>query len=506
MRQVAIVHYNTPELTEAAIWSIRKHGGEDWAVTVFDNSDKRPFKIPKCRAFGDVTIIDNTKCQIIDFDAELAKYPNRDFDHAVNFGSAKHMMSIQWLMDNTFKDTDFLLMDSDILLKRDPSVLFMPTECCCGYIQQGALAWNPGKVDRIVPFLLYINTPMCRAGGARFYDPERCWCMNGDPSNRLNWYDTGAAFLEDIKTKKPQCHGKVLSREIYVSMFEHYQKASWEKTDLNKQQAWLIQHADLWEPTPLERGIKDVAICAIGRNENRYAKAFVERYLKLGVKKIFLYDNGFGDEEHLSDVVKDKKVEIIDWRDRKNQQCLAYEDCYQKHGKDYAWIGFFDFDELLNLGRKKNLPKLLETYAHADAVLVNWKIIRDDGTPMEPTKCVKYDFPENDHVKAFVRGGLNGKLWKQSTPHIPFAQQLKCVNSIGMDIEQKPFTPYDFSVMYLEHYTTRTAEEFVAKVKRGFPCGESYTENYRKNAVEYFFKINERTPEKEAVLAELVNP
>ena len=27
-RQVAIVHYNTPELTEALIKSIRKHGGE----------------------------------------------------------------------------------------------------------------------------------------------------------------------------------------------------------------------------------------------------------------------------------------------------------------------------------------------------------------------------------------------------------------------------------------------------------------------------------------------
>ena len=26
-RQVAIVHYNTPELTEAAILSLRKHGG-----------------------------------------------------------------------------------------------------------------------------------------------------------------------------------------------------------------------------------------------------------------------------------------------------------------------------------------------------------------------------------------------------------------------------------------------------------------------------------------------
>ena len=42
-KQVAIVHYNTPELTRAAILSLRKQTGDRSAVTVFDNSDKRPF-------------------------------------------------------------------------------------------------------------------------------------------------------------------------------------------------------------------------------------------------------------------------------------------------------------------------------------------------------------------------------------------------------------------------------------------------------------------------------
>ena len=37
-RQVAIVHYNTPELTEAAILSLRKHGGKEYNITVFDNN------------------------------------------------------------------------------------------------------------------------------------------------------------------------------------------------------------------------------------------------------------------------------------------------------------------------------------------------------------------------------------------------------------------------------------------------------------------------------------
>ena len=63
-RQVAIVHYNTPELTEALIKSIRKHGGEEYQVVIFDNSNERPFT----KKMKGVKVINNRKCQIIDFE------------------------------------------------------------------------------------------------------------------------------------------------------------------------------------------------------------------------------------------------------------------------------------------------------------------------------------------------------------------------------------------------------------------------------------------------------
>ena len=70
-KQVAIIHFNTPELTEAAILSLRKQTGMRYDVTVFDNSDRRPFT-PKMEG---VTVVDNTKGQVIDFEKELEKYP-----------------------------------------------------------------------------------------------------------------------------------------------------------------------------------------------------------------------------------------------------------------------------------------------------------------------------------------------------------------------------------------------------------------------------------------------
>ena len=69
-KTIAIINYNTPELTEAAIMSIRKHGGEDYRVVIFDNSNARPFT----KKMRGVEVIDNTEGQVINFDKELEKF------------------------------------------------------------------------------------------------------------------------------------------------------------------------------------------------------------------------------------------------------------------------------------------------------------------------------------------------------------------------------------------------------------------------------------------------
>ena len=115
-KTIAIIHFNTPELTEACIMSIRKHGCE-WPVVVFDNSadltvpagtggnpkempiKARPFK----RKMKGVRVINNTKGQVIDFDKFLAQYPDRNSTLGVwkssVWGSAKHIVTVQKLWE-----------------------------------------------------------------------------------------------------------------------------------------------------------------------------------------------------------------------------------------------------------------------------------------------------------------------------------------------------------------------------------------------------------------------
>lgn len=258
-REVAIIHYNTPELTEAAILSLRKHGGEGYHVTVFDNSapaiDQKTGEQYEARPFTaempGVTVIDNTKGQVIDFDKELAKYPDKSTDigcvKSCVFGSDKHMMSVQYLMDHVLTD-GFLLMDSDILIRQNVDFMFQEDQCCVGHITNCS---GPKAYPRLAPMLLWIGAKMCKEGGAVFFDPDRSWALNpGGFGNKKNGWDTGAALLQDIKTKKPQCHGKRI--DIRPLMF-HFGSGSWFKNDTDRHQQWLQEHRDLWYTEPEKR-------------------------------------------------------------------------------------------------------------------------------------------------------------------------------------------------------------------------------------------------------------
>lgn len=259
-KTVAIIHFNTPELTRATILSLRKHGGEDYHVTVFDNSapaiDQKTGEQYEARPFTaempGVTVIDNTKGQLIDFEKELAKYPDKSPDIGCQkscvYGSDKHMMTVQYIMDHLLTD-GFLLMDSDILIRQSVDFMFQEDQCCVGHIIGSS---GPNNYQRLAPMLLWINSKMCKEGGAVFFDPDRSWALNpGGYGNKKNGWDTGAALLQDIQTKKPQCHGKRI--DIRPLMF-HFGSGSWYKNDTGRQQQWLQEHRDLWytEPEPRE--------------------------------------------------------------------------------------------------------------------------------------------------------------------------------------------------------------------------------------------------------------
>ena len=225
-RNVAIVNYNTPALVEAAIKSLNKHT-VGCHVYVFDNSDKKPFvsKMPN------VEVIDNTKGQLIDFDKELEAYPDkweRDIKKS-NYGSAKHSMSVDKLME--IIPEGFVLMDSDVLVQEDVKVFWNKAAACVGSENQ------KHNVPLLMPFFCYLNVPVLKENGIRFFNGEKMWALsNVDPNQ---YYDTGAWLLEEVRRNDLPVE--------YVNIWnyvKHLGHGSWIDGNAD---CWLEENSKLWK-------------------------------------------------------------------------------------------------------------------------------------------------------------------------------------------------------------------------------------------------------------------
>jgi len=229
-QEVFIVHYNTQELTEAAIRSLLKHT-PGCCVTVFDNSDMRPFVAPDGLP---VSIIDNTRGQVVDWQQWLSRFPRKG--HTNNaWASAKHCYSVELCLDRF--PNGFLLLDSDVLVKQDVSSLFDKTQAVvaevgpCSHPKRGGLI-------RFMPMLCYMNTPMLRDAGVHFFNPEKMWALTDRQPHC--WYDTGAWLLEAAR------EARLPYRNIAMGDYvEHFGHGSWKNKHDPK--AWLQLHRQLWE-------------------------------------------------------------------------------------------------------------------------------------------------------------------------------------------------------------------------------------------------------------------
>ena len=251
-KTVATINFNTPELVEAAIMSLRKHGGDGYDVVVFDNStdvdfpamDGFPVRKMKARPFTKkmkgVRVINNRKGQVIDFQKLLAEYPDKNQRHSLcnDWGSTKHIWTVQKLWE--LLPEGFVLMESDILLKKSIDNFFDERYSVVGYCQK-AQPSNRFQIGRMLPMLCWMNVPMLTREGARYFDPERSWMLWPGEDDRRNWFDTGACLLDDIMKMRPRLKGLHVDIRDYVV---HLGSGSWQTKDAK---AWLELHKDLWK-------------------------------------------------------------------------------------------------------------------------------------------------------------------------------------------------------------------------------------------------------------------
>ena len=217
-KNVLIVNYNTTLLTQCCIKSINKFT-PGCKIYVFDNSDKEFF----VNIFDNVKVFNNTNSGIIDFNKWLSgiktKVPN-------GYQSAKHCYSIQKSID--IIDDNIVLLDSDVLLKKDITDLFDEN-----YIYVGDSEKYKG-VERVIPYCCFINVNECKKQGITYYNEQYMLALTPN-----NVYDTGAYFYM-------RCKDFPHKRINYNDYVVHLDNGSFWYDNKKRQEIFLSNNKHLW--------------------------------------------------------------------------------------------------------------------------------------------------------------------------------------------------------------------------------------------------------------------
>jgi hypothetical protein len=204
-----------------------------------------------------------------------------------------------------------------------------------------------------------------------------------------------------------------------------------------------------------------------------YLQEWVNWHLAIGFDKIWIYDGNSVNETDISSLSSDN-VTIIKWPG-KHQQLNAYKDFVNKQKslvyEKMDWIVNIDDDEFVMIEQNGvSIKDILEAH-ETDSLAINLLTFGSSGfekrignSQIEQfTKRTNLFYPENKLIKMIA------KLDKIDSPNEVFTYR---VRSLTTNVKGEVCThiqmsrPLD-SIIWVNHYFTRSKEEFTTKIKRG---------------------------------------
>ena len=249
-----------------------------------------------------------------------------------------------------------------------------------------------------------------------------------------------------------------------------------------------------------------VCICTLGKKENKYIKEYVEYYKKIGIDKIFLYDNNEIDGENFDDVLHDyitnKFVDLINYRGKIAPQFKIFTDCYKNNNKRYDWLIFYDIDEFINLKNYSNIKYFLneKKFDKCKSIYLNCIRHTDNDLLFYDNRSLGERFPiinwnSNMYtVKTIIRGNLKGVTFKTShwlDRNIigcnAFGKFIKPNKNVKMEMDYNDFN--DSKLYYIDHYCYKSTEEYINKINKGDGIF-GYNNKTRIHKINLYFKYN----------------
>ena len=219
----------------------------------------------------------------------------------------------------------------------------------------------------------------------------------------------------------------------------------------------------------------------MGKNENLYAKEFMEYYMKLGVDHLFIYDNNEPFTEKIKDVLDKKYIDKITFYETHKfnitHQAQAFTDCYRNNINKFDWFIMVDMDEYLYI-IKDTLKNYLmnDRFNKCDFIKIHWADTRDNNLlyydPRPLFIRFKGPYVKSIYIKSIIRGNIPNLTYWVHSPKISPIKNITCTNDGKIihytNINFEKINKINTNKAYIIHYSYKSTEEFINKYKRGY--------------------------------------
>ncbi|GAP22513.1 glycosyltransferase family 92 protein [Leptolinea tardivitalis] len=225
-----------------------------------------------------------------------------------------------------------------------------------------------------------------------------------------------------------------------------------------------------------------LSLCLIAKDENTYLKEWLDYHILFGVEHFWIYDNDSTVPlaESISDYIQKGWV-TCNTIHGKGRQLFAYDHCLQTYGHYSRWIGFIDTDEFILPKTGKDIPEFLRDFEQYGGLALSSLFFGPGGNQNRP-RCGQVagylmrtpeELSKNRSVKAIIQPE---KVMFPVSPHsFMFREGYYCVNEQGSRVDTQYF-PCSVQKIQLNHYYTRSAQEWKDKLSRGRgDMGDAYS-------------------------------
>jgi hypothetical protein len=228
-----------------------------------------------------------------------------------------------------------------------------------------------------------------------------------------------------------------------------------------------------------------LSLCLIAKDEHTYLMEWLDFHILLGVEHFWIYDND--SITPLTESIQpyiDKGWVTINSIHGKAMQLYAYDHCLRTYGRLSQWIGFIDTDEFFVPKNTASLPDFLKSYEKYGGLGVSSLFFGAGGHKNRP-KCGQIagyllrtpeELARNRLIKSIVQPSKT--LFPISPHSFMYKEGEYCVNELGYRVDNQ-FFPCSITKIQLNHYYTRSAQEWEDKMNRGRGAGgKAYSNDY----------------------------